>query len=171
LRGFVHAHVGWLFRHDQRGSRARYATDLLADPVIRFVDRTFVLCSVAWVSAFGLRAVIGGTLTAGMTGCCKESERVGSQIRGESLTPRGPRWRRGRSRSLAVGAATFLTRAARNKSSPPAPDVNAGDLADGVMSRRGGTTPRWTRFRPHPRPLMPVEQNRVEDRIPSSAGR
>jgi stearoyl-CoA desaturase (Delta-9 desaturase) len=43
LRGFVHAHVGSLSRHVQRGSRARYAPDLLADPVIRFVDRTFVL--------------------------------------------------------------------------------------------------------------------------------
>jgi stearoyl-CoA desaturase (delta-9 desaturase) len=84
LRVFLHAHVGW---HDERGSRARYAPDLLADPVIRFVDRTFVLCSVAWVSAFGLRAVIGGTLTAGMTGCCKESERVGSQIRGRKPYP------------------------------------------------------------------------------------
>jgi stearoyl-CoA desaturase (delta-9 desaturase) len=43
LRGLLHAHVGWLFRHDQRGSRARYAPDLLADPTIRFVDRTFVV--------------------------------------------------------------------------------------------------------------------------------
>jgi stearoyl-CoA desaturase (delta-9 desaturase) len=48
LRGFVPAHVGWLFGHDQRGSRARYATDLLADPVIRFVDaRSFSGRSVA----------------------------------------------------------------------------------------------------------------------------
>src|SRR3954470_1604500 len=43
LRGLLHAHVGWLFRHDQRGARTRYAPDLLADPVMRFVDRTFVL--------------------------------------------------------------------------------------------------------------------------------
>jgi stearoyl-CoA desaturase (delta-9 desaturase) len=47
LRGLLHAHVGWLFRHDQRGARARYAPDLLADPVIRFVDRTFVLRALA----------------------------------------------------------------------------------------------------------------------------
>jgi stearoyl-CoA desaturase (delta-9 desaturase) len=38
LRGLVHAHVGWLFRLDQRGSRARYGPGLLADSVIRFVD-------------------------------------------------------------------------------------------------------------------------------------
>ena len=43
LRDFLHAHVGWLFQHDQRGSRARCAPDLLADPAIRLVDRTFVL--------------------------------------------------------------------------------------------------------------------------------
>src|ERR1043165_4421871 len=43
LRGLAHAHVGWLFRHDQRGAHARYAPDLLADPTIRFIHRTFVL--------------------------------------------------------------------------------------------------------------------------------
>ena len=32
VRGLFHAHVGWLFRHDQRGGRERYAPDLLADP-------------------------------------------------------------------------------------------------------------------------------------------
>jgi stearoyl-CoA desaturase (delta-9 desaturase) len=69
LRGLLHAHVGWLFRHDQRGARARYAPDLVADPVIRFVDRTFVV----WVAAglavpFGLGMTIGGTVRAGLTG-------------------------------------------------------------------------------------------------------
>ncbi len=69
LRGLLHAHVGWLFRHDQRGARARYAPDLMADPVIRFIDRTFVL----WVAAglavpFGLGVAIGGSVRAGLTG-------------------------------------------------------------------------------------------------------
>src|SRR6185503_16341040 len=36
LRGLLHAHVGWLFRHDQRGARDRYAPDLVRDPVIAF---------------------------------------------------------------------------------------------------------------------------------------
>jgi len=68
LRGLLHAHVGWLFRHDQRGARARYAPDLLADPVIRFVDRTFVLWAFAgFGAAFGLGAAIGGSLAAGLT--------------------------------------------------------------------------------------------------------
>src|SRR3954453_7195860 len=47
LRGLVPAHIGWLFVHDQRGSRARYAPDLLRDPVVAFVDRTFVIWALA----------------------------------------------------------------------------------------------------------------------------
>jgi stearoyl-CoA desaturase (delta-9 desaturase) len=69
LRGLVHAHVGWLFIHDQRGARARYAPDLLADPVIRFVDRTFVIWALGGLAAaFGLGFAIGGSVTAGLTG-------------------------------------------------------------------------------------------------------
>ncbi|MFN2617688.1 MAG: acyl-CoA desaturase [Thermoleophilaceae bacterium] len=69
LRGLFHAHVGWLFLHTQRGSKERFTPDLLRDPVIRFVDRSFVL----WVAAglalpFVLGLAIGGTLTAGLTG-------------------------------------------------------------------------------------------------------
>jgi stearoyl-CoA desaturase (delta-9 desaturase) len=68
LRGFAHAHVGWLFVHGQRGSRARYAPDLLDDPVMRFVDRTFVLWAVGgFVAAFALGVAIGGSLAAGLT--------------------------------------------------------------------------------------------------------
>jgi stearoyl-CoA desaturase (delta-9 desaturase) len=69
LRGLLHAHLGWLFRHDQRGARARYAPDLLADPVIRFVDRTFVIWALAGLAAaFGLGVAIGGSTAAGLTG-------------------------------------------------------------------------------------------------------
>jgi stearoyl-CoA desaturase (Delta-9 desaturase) len=69
LRGLMHAHVGWLFRHDQRGSRDRYARDLLADPVVRFVDRTFVIWALGGLAlAFGLGAAIGGSVAAGLTG-------------------------------------------------------------------------------------------------------
>src|SRR3954447_16494157 len=41
LTGLAHAHVGWLFIHTHRGARARYARDLVADPTVSFVDRTF----------------------------------------------------------------------------------------------------------------------------------
>jgi stearoyl-CoA desaturase (delta-9 desaturase) len=65
----VHAHVGWLFLHDQRGARARYAPDLLADPAIRFVDRTFIVWAVAGLAAaFALGVAIGGSVAAGLTG-------------------------------------------------------------------------------------------------------
>jgi stearoyl-CoA desaturase (Delta-9 desaturase) len=69
LRGLAHAHMGWLFLHNQRGARKRYAPDLLADPVVRFVDRTFVFWALGGLAAaFGLGWLIGGTLSAALTG-------------------------------------------------------------------------------------------------------
>jgi stearoyl-CoA desaturase (Delta-9 desaturase) len=69
LRGLAHAHVGWLFIHTQRGNKERYAPDLIKDPTIRFVDRTFVLwVAVGLLVPFGLGYAIGGTLTAALTG-------------------------------------------------------------------------------------------------------
>jgi stearoyl-CoA desaturase (Delta-9 desaturase) len=69
LRGLAHAHMGWLFLHTQRGARKRYAPDLLADPVVRWVDRTFVVWALGGMAAaFGLGWLIGGTFTAALTG-------------------------------------------------------------------------------------------------------
>jgi stearoyl-CoA desaturase (delta-9 desaturase) len=69
LKGFYHAHMGWLFIHTQRGSKQRFAPDLLRDPVVRFVDRTFLLWAVLGVlAAFGLGVAIGGDIGAGLTG-------------------------------------------------------------------------------------------------------
>ena len=69
LKGLGHAHVGWLFIHTHRGRRERYAPDLLEDPVVRFVDRTFVFWALGGLAAaFALGWAIGGTLTAGLTG-------------------------------------------------------------------------------------------------------
>jgi stearoyl-CoA desaturase (delta-9 desaturase) len=69
LKGLLHAHVGWLFIHDERGSKQRYAPDLLADPAIRFVDRTFLV----WIGAglllpFLLGWAIGGSIHTALTG-------------------------------------------------------------------------------------------------------
>ncbi len=65
----LHAHVGWLFDHTQRGSRERFAPDLLADPVVSFVDRTFILWSLVGLAIpFSLGMLIGGTVTAGLEG-------------------------------------------------------------------------------------------------------
>jgi stearoyl-CoA desaturase (Delta-9 desaturase) len=42
LDGFVHAHVGWLFSAPP-ADRERYAKKLMADPIIAFVDKTFLI--------------------------------------------------------------------------------------------------------------------------------
>jgi stearoyl-CoA desaturase (Delta-9 desaturase) len=69
LKGLVHAHLGWLFVHDQRALKTRYAPDLLKDPLIRFVDRTFVLWVLVGLAVpFGLGWAIGGSLHAALTG-------------------------------------------------------------------------------------------------------
>ena len=69
LGGLFHAHVGWIFKGDEMASEERYAKDLLDDPVVRFIDRTFL----AWVLAglafpFGLGVVLTGTIAGGLTG-------------------------------------------------------------------------------------------------------
>jgi stearoyl-CoA desaturase (delta-9 desaturase) len=69
LRGLFHAHVGWLFIHTQRGSRERYAPDLLRDPVVSYVDRTFFRWAIGGlVAAFALGWVVGGSLATALTG-------------------------------------------------------------------------------------------------------
>jgi len=69
LRGWWHAHTGWLFDEGQRASARRYARDLLDDPVIRFVDRWFLgwlLLGFALPFVAGL-ALSGGDPVAGLT--------------------------------------------------------------------------------------------------------
>jgi stearoyl-CoA desaturase (Delta-9 desaturase) len=68
LRGLFHAHMGWLFIHTERGAKRRFAPDLMDDPVISFVDRTFLLwAAIGLAVPFGLGYAIGGTLVAGLT--------------------------------------------------------------------------------------------------------
>jgi stearoyl-CoA desaturase (Delta-9 desaturase) len=69
LTGFFHAHIGWVFSDMEVADEQRYARDLLIDPWIRFVDRTFVL----WVllglaAAFGLGVALTGTVSGGLKG-------------------------------------------------------------------------------------------------------
>ena len=69
LRGLAHAHVGWLFLHGQRAATERYAPDLLADPVIRFVNTTSPLWVLLGLAVpFGLGVAIGDSIRAGLTG-------------------------------------------------------------------------------------------------------
>ena len=58
-RGFVHAHIGWIFGR-QRTNAARFAPDLLADRDIRMVDRMFLPLAAA---SLLLPALIGGLVT------------------------------------------------------------------------------------------------------------
>ncbi len=68
LRGLAHAHLGWVFSDMEVADERRYAKDLLADPLIRFVDRTFVLwVIVGLAAAFGLGVALTGTVTGGLT--------------------------------------------------------------------------------------------------------
>jgi stearoyl-CoA desaturase (Delta-9 desaturase) len=68
LKGLLHAHVGWLFLHTHRGRRTRYAPDLIADPVVSRIDRTFLVWALGGLgAAFGLGVAIGGTVGAGLT--------------------------------------------------------------------------------------------------------
>ena len=69
MKGLFHAHVGWIFIHTQRGNKERFAPDLIKDPVISWVDRTFLLWAIAGLLLpFFLGWIIGGTLVAGLTG-------------------------------------------------------------------------------------------------------
>jgi stearoyl-CoA desaturase (delta-9 desaturase) len=69
VKGLFHAHLGWLFIHTQRGSKERFAPDLLKDPIVSYVDRTFLVWAIGgFIAAFFLGWAIGGTVMAGVTG-------------------------------------------------------------------------------------------------------
>jgi stearoyl-CoA desaturase (delta-9 desaturase) len=68
LRGLGHAHLGWVFSDMEVADERRYAKDLLADPLIRFVDHTFVLWVIAGLgAAFGLGVALSGSVAGGLT--------------------------------------------------------------------------------------------------------
>src|ERR1700710_1470554 len=69
MNGLFHAHVGWIFKHDQRALKTRYAKDLIDDPVINWVNRTFLYWAIGGLLLpFALGWIIGGTLFAAFTG-------------------------------------------------------------------------------------------------------
>jgi stearoyl-CoA desaturase (delta-9 desaturase) len=68
VKGLVHAHIGWVFTDMEVADERRYVKDLLADPLIVFVDRTFLLWVVLGLALpFGLGVLISGTIVGGLT--------------------------------------------------------------------------------------------------------
>ncbi|MDE3070910.1 MAG: fatty acid desaturase, partial [Acidobacteriota bacterium] len=68
LAGLIHAHFGWILHGDATADPERYAKDLLADPVARFVDRTFIVWVIGGLAlAFGLGVALSGTVAGGLT--------------------------------------------------------------------------------------------------------
>jgi stearoyl-CoA desaturase (delta-9 desaturase) len=67
LGGLFHAHVGWILGGDALADEQHYAKDLLADPVVRFVDRTFVLWVLLGLAfPFGLGVALTGSIVGGL---------------------------------------------------------------------------------------------------------
>jgi stearoyl-CoA desaturase (Delta-9 desaturase) len=68
LAGLYHAHVGWILEGDALADRERYARDLLADPVVSFVDRTFLVWVLAGLALpFALGVALSGTVVGGLS--------------------------------------------------------------------------------------------------------
>ncbi|HLL91910.1 MAG TPA: acyl-CoA desaturase [Solirubrobacteraceae bacterium] len=68
LAGLFHAHVGWILGGDALADRQRYAKDLLADPVVSFIDRTFLVWVLVGLALpFGLGVALTGSVASGLT--------------------------------------------------------------------------------------------------------
>ena len=116
IKGFVHAHVGWLFRLKGMERGEHYGKDLYDDPLIRRIDRLYLL----WVVlTFGIPFLIGylaggfslgaGAAGARMGGSDPDLRVSARDLRGELDLP-------------PLGAARLpapATRAATTGSSPP----------------------------------------------------
>ncbi|HEV2998719.1 MAG TPA: acyl-CoA desaturase, partial [Solirubrobacteraceae bacterium] len=69
LRGLFHAHVGWTLLGVDRANPRRYAKDLMEDPMIRALDRTFLLWVLVGLAfPFGLGVALTGSVMGGLTG-------------------------------------------------------------------------------------------------------
>jgi stearoyl-CoA desaturase (Delta-9 desaturase) len=68
FKGLFYAHVGWVLRDVEVADESRYAKDLLDDPVVRFVDRTFLLwVAVGLAIPFGVGVALSSSLAGGLT--------------------------------------------------------------------------------------------------------
>jgi stearoyl-CoA desaturase (delta-9 desaturase) len=67
LRGLWHAHVGWLFDWRAKASPRRYAKDLNADPVMKWINAHFLHIVIAGVIApFVIGFAVRGSLMGGL---------------------------------------------------------------------------------------------------------
>ncbi|MDT7728694.1 MAG: hypothetical protein QOI21_5270 [Actinomycetota bacterium] len=64
VKGFWHAHMGWLFERDQSNAE-RFAPDLVKDPAIKKVDELFWLWTLLSLT---LPALLGGLITWSFAG-------------------------------------------------------------------------------------------------------
>jgi stearoyl-CoA desaturase (delta-9 desaturase) len=68
LGGLFHAHVGWILGGEELADESHYAKDLLEDPVVRFIDRTFVVWVLAGLALpFGIGLALTGSLDGALT--------------------------------------------------------------------------------------------------------
>jgi stearoyl-CoA desaturase (delta-9 desaturase) len=68
LHGLYHAHMGWLFVTQGQADRRRYARDLMDDPLMKRISKSFVWNALGGLAlAFLLGLAISGTLAGGLT--------------------------------------------------------------------------------------------------------
>jgi stearoyl-CoA desaturase (Delta-9 desaturase) len=69
LRGFVHAHVGWMFTNLGMEQGREYGRDLYEDKLVRAIDRMYLLWVVLTLGIpFAIAYAVGGTWEAGVEG-------------------------------------------------------------------------------------------------------
>src|SRR3954471_11306679 len=69
LHGLYHAHVGWLFVTQGQADRRRYARDLMDDPTMKRISKSFLQIAGfgLFVLPFALGLALTGTISGGLT--------------------------------------------------------------------------------------------------------
>jgi stearoyl-CoA desaturase (delta-9 desaturase) len=68
MHGLYHAHVGWLFETQGRAEKRRYARDLLDDPGLRRISRSFLpTVALGLALPFALGFALTGRVSGGLT--------------------------------------------------------------------------------------------------------
>ena len=69
VKGFVHAHVGWMFTNLGMEEGRVYGRDLYEDRLVRAIDRAYLLwVGIGLAVPFAIGYAVGGTLEAGLAG-------------------------------------------------------------------------------------------------------